>query len=284
MTIPTAPTLPTRATAQLPEADHGRHRTLMEHVRQLEQRARGVVEPELAGSYRAAFLDTRELPMMLLVDVSGCAELGAAAARTRELSAELAGALAMAAISDDDPVGLILFSDRIERYVAPSKARNHVQRIVREVLGCRPEGNGTDVAAALQLAGTLAHRRSLMFVISDLELGPQREPALHALRRAARPVAARHDVVALHVRDPHLCVLPDVGLLTVEDAETGRVLAIDTTRPQVRDRFRALADQRAGEVAWVLGQTNVETVCLDVTQPYAPALLALFARRAGSER
>jgi uncharacterized protein (DUF58 family) len=292
-------------------------KSLMEKVRRIELRTRGLVESSLGGSYLSAFRgrgidfdqvreyvpgdevrtidwnvtaragtpfvkqfrEERELTMMLLVDVSASGDFGSTEVRKRELAAELACVLAMSAARNNDLVGLIMFSDRIERFVPPAKGRSHSFRIVREILGCVPEGRGTDIALPLQLAGSVCSRRAAMFLISDLELGADRDRALSALSRAARPVGKRHDVIALHVRDPHEQTLPDVGLITVEDNETGEVVSIDTGRRKVRERFEKRAAARAGEIRDALRRANVETVAIDTAKPYVPVLLALFNNR-----
>jgi uncharacterized protein (DUF58 family) len=311
------PLIPQRALAPAQDVDPARVSSIMEKVRQIELRIRGLVDTSLAGHYLSAFRgrgidfdqvreyvpgdevrsidwnvtaragspfvkqfrEERELTMMLLVDVSASGEFGSTSVRKRELAAELACVLAMSAARNNDLVGLLLFSDRVERFVPPAKGRSHVFRIVREILGCKPEGRGTDIAGALRLAGTLAHRRSTMFLISDLEVGPDRRAALDELWRAARPVGRRHDVIAFHVRDPHEQALPNVGLITVEDNETGEVLSIDTGRKKIRERFASLARTRAAEVKLVLRRANVETVVLDTSKPYVPVLLELFSNR-----
>jgi uncharacterized protein (DUF58 family) len=309
--------LPRRALAPAEHVDAARVKAIMDKVRQIEIRTRGLVATSLAGGYQAAFRgrgidfdrvreyvpgdeirtidwnvtaraghpfvkefrEERELVLMLLVDVSASGEFGSANVRKRELAAELACVLAMSAIRNSDQVGLILFSDQVERFVPPAKGRAHALRVVREVLGCKPEHTGTDLAVALELAGSLVKKRSLMVVISDLELGAPRAHKLVELERAVRPVANAHDVVALQVRDPHERALPNVGLVTVEDAETGEVVCIDTGRKRVRDRFAQLARARADETARVLRRSNVETVEIDTNAAYVSTLLAFFAGR-----
>ncbi|HEY6032899.1 MAG TPA: DUF58 domain-containing protein [Kofleriaceae bacterium] len=294
-----------------------RVRDIMERVRRIELQTRGLVSTMLAGSYRAAFRgrgidfdrvreyvpgdevrtidwnvtaraghpfvkqfrEERELELMLLVDVSASGEFGSGEVQKRAFAAELACVLAMSAIRNNDRVGLILFSDRVERFVPPSKGRAHALRVVREILGCKPEHRGTDIAAALEFAGAILRRRALVFVISDLELGAPRAARLAALDRAIRPVAAAHDVVALHVRDPHERELPDVGLVALEDAETGEVVELDTGRRKVRDRFAEAARARAAETVRTLRRVNVEVLELDATASYVPALQAFFAGR-----
>jgi uncharacterized protein (DUF58 family) len=312
-----APLIPRRALEGVEPIEPERVTAIMEKVRQIELRIRGHVEGALAGGYQAAFRgrgidfdqvreyvagdevrtidwnvtaragrpfvklyrEERELTMMLLVDVSASGDFGSTLQRKRDLAAELACVLALSATRSNDRVGLIMFSNEIERFVPPGKGRTHALRIVREILGCRPRGRGTDIAAAVRLAGTVLHRRAALFLISDLELGPDRARALEHLRRAARPVGRAHDLVALQVRDPHERELPDVGLLTVEDAETGEVISIDTRRRKVRETFAKLAAERTSDVKRVLRTTNVDTVTIDTDVPYVPALLSLFDAR-----
>ncbi|HEX4418131.1 MAG TPA: DUF58 domain-containing protein [Kofleriaceae bacterium] len=309
--------IPAAALAPVSHVEPARVTAIMEKVRQIEIRTRGLVAGSIAGGYRAAFRgrgidfdrvreyvagdevrtidwnvtaraghpfvkqfrEERELTLMLLVDVSASGEFGSTTMRKRELAAELACVLAMSAIRNSDRVGLVLFSDRIERFVPVGKGRLHALRVVREILGCTPEGRGTDVAAAVRFAGQVQTRRALMFVISDLELGGIRASALADLQRALRPVARAHDVIALHVRDPHERELPDVGLVTVEDAETGEVVSIDTGRKQVRARFAELARTRSAEITRMLRRDNVEICEIDTAAPYVPTLLALFSGR-----
>ena len=174
--------------------------------------------------------------------------------RKRELAAELACVLAMSAIRNSDQVGLILFSDRIERFVPPAKGRSHALRVVREILGCKPAGTRHRYRRRrCELAGSMLRKR--VADVRDLRsrVGGHRTPALADLQRALRPVASAHDVVALHVRDPHERELPDVGLVTVEDAETGEVVELDTGRKQgARERSPSSPRARAEETARML--------------------------------
>ncbi len=290
---------------------------VMETVRLLELRTRGLVDNAFAGTYQSAirgrgidfdqvreyvpgdevrsidwnvtaragrpfikeFREERELTLMLLVDVSASGTFGSTQKQKNQLAAELACVLAMSATRNNDQVGLILFSDRIECFVPPAKGRSHALRVVREILACSPVGQGTNIAAALELAGTVLHRRSLLFLISDLEMGANGEQALEALQRAVRPLGTHHDVVALHVSDPHERELPDVGLLTLEDAESGQVIQLDTGRRRVREKFARLTAERAQRTKQILRRANVETVEIDTSKSYVPVLLSFFAGR-----
>lgn len=297
------------------EAD--RIRSVMEKVRQIEIRTRRLVDESLAGHYHSVFRgrgidfdsvreyvagdevrtidwnvtaragrpfvkqfhEERELVVWILVDVSASGDFGSGSATKRDLAAELACVLALSAVRNNDKVGLLMFSDRIEAHVPPAKGRAHVLRVVREILTCKPAGRGTDIAAALDVVRQRALRRSVMFLISDFELPDDAGAALAALERAARPVGARHDVVAFEVRDPRERTLPDLGLVTVEDAESGAVVTLDTGRRRVRERFAALAARRDAEMRRALRRLRIETLPLDTARPYLPELLAFFQSR-----
>jgi len=297
------------------EAD--RIRSVMEKVRQIEIRTRRLVDESLAGHYHSVFRgrgidfdsvreyvagdevrtidwnvtaragrpfvkqfhEERELVVWILVDVSASGDFGSGSATKRDLAAELACVLALSAVRNNDKVGLLMFSDRIEAHVPPAKGRAHVLRVVREILTCKPAGRGTDIAAALDVVRQRALRRSVMFLISDFELPDDAGAALAALERAARPVGARHDVVAFEVRDPRERTLPDLGLVTVEDAESGAVVTLDTGWRRVRERFAALAARRDAEMRRALRRLRIETLPLDTARPYLPELLAFFQSR-----
>ncbi|HEX3903367.1 MAG TPA: DUF58 domain-containing protein [Polyangia bacterium] len=294
-----------------------RVRSMMEKVRQIEIRTRRLVDESLAGHYHSVFRgrgidfdrvreyvagdevrtidwnvtaragrpfvkqfrEERELAVWILVDVSASGDFGSGSTTKRELAAELACVLALSAVRNNDKVGLLMFSDRIEAQVPPAKGRAHVLRVVREILTCKPAGQGTDIAAALDVVRRRALRRSVVFLISDFELPNDAGATLAALERAARPVGARHDVVAFEVRDPRERTLPNLGLVTVEDAESGEVVTLDTGRRRVRERFAALAAKRDADMRRSLRRLRIETLPLDTARPYLPELLAFFESR-----
>ena len=179
--------------------------------------------------------EERELTVMLIVDVSSSGAFGTSGKQKREVVAELAAVLAYLAIQNNDRVGMIIFSDRIERFIPPKKGRAHVWRVIREVLGFRPTGRGTDLDGALEYLGRVVRRRSVGFVISDfLDTG-----FAERLRVAAR----RHDLTAIRVLDQREVSLPRMGLIELEDAETGETLVIDTADRRVSESFVRLARQ-----------------------------------------
>lgn len=308
--------IPKSALAPLPavEIDRSRVQAIMDKVRLIDVRTTRLVNNALAGSYQSAFRgsgidfdqvreyvagdevrtidwnvtaragrpfvkqfrEERELTLMIVVDVSASGDFGSAAQSKRDLAGELACVLAMSAVRNNDLVGLVLFSDRIERFVPPRKGRAHALRIIREVLGCKPEGRGTDLALPLELLSTALRHKSVVALISDLEMP---DGAFAPLEHSARILAARHDVIALQVRDPHERELPNVGLIDIEDAETGEVVRIDTARRRVRERFMQAARDRTAAMRTQLRKAGVEVVEIDTAQPYIPAIHAFFASR-----
>jgi uncharacterized protein (DUF58 family) len=311
--------IPASALAPLPavEIDRARVQAVMEKVRQVDVRTTRLVDNSLAGSYQSAFRgsgldfdqvreyvagdevrtidwnvtaragrpfvkqfrEERELTLMIAVDVSASGDFGSSAQSKRELAGELACVLAMSAVRNSDLVGLVLFSDRIERFVPPRKGRAHALRIIREVLGCKPEGRGTDLALPIELLSPVLRHRSVVAIISDLEVPGDQAEAMAALEHRARILASHHDVIALQVRDPHERALPNVGLIDIEDAETGEVVRIDTARRRVRDRFEQVSRERAARMRMRLRKAGVDVIEIDSAQPYISAIHAFFASR-----
>lgn len=222
------------------------------------------------------FREDRELTILLLVDVSGSLDFGSSASSKRELEAELACLLALSATRNNDRVGLVLFTEDVETYIPPKKGRFHVLRVVREILGAAPRRRGTDVAAALRFANEVTHRRAIVFLLSDL-LSPRGD--LAGLRDAVRLVRRRHDLVVMHLNDPREMTLPKVGLLTLEDAETGELVELDTGKAKVRERYAALAEARRLETTRTLRHEGVDCLPIDTARPYLPPLLAFFKNR-----
>jgi len=210
--------------------------------------------------------------------VSASGNFGSGAQSKRQMAAELASVLAFSAIRNSDKVGLILFSDQIEQYIPPKKGRQHVLRVIREVLCFEPQSRGTDLVRALDFANQITSRRAIMFVVSDFEF-PDQDRSLSDLRRAVRLASRRHDVVALHVHDRHEGELPDVGQLTVEDAESGELVEINTADPWVRQRFAELAEARVDHLRHTLASEGVDSLNLDTRESFEPALRTFFKNR-----
>jgi uncharacterized protein (DUF58 family) len=224
------------------------------------------------------FTEERELTILLLVDVSASGHFGSGPQSKRQWAAEIASVLAFSAIRNNDKVGLVLFSDQIEQYIPPKKGRQHVLRVIREILYFQPRSRGTDVARALDFANQVTTRRAIMFLVSDLEL-PNPDRAMTDLQRAVRVAGHRHDVVALHIQDLREMELPDIGLLTVEDAETGELIEIDTGDEHVRKHFTEIARARLNTLHRTLAGEGVDTLFLDTRESYEPALRTFFKNR-----
>ena len=187
--------------------------------------------------------------------------------------------LAFSAIRNSDKVGLILYTDRIERYLPPKKGRRHVLRVVRDILYHEPQGIGTDTVKTLDVVNHVLHRRAVVFLISDFQMGGDPNVARAQLRRAVRQTNRRHDLIALQIEDPRERLLPNVGIIALEDAETGEIIELDTAREAVRKRFNELSVERAQRLRNDLRTEGVDSVQLRTDMPYIPPLQRLFKAR-----
>jgi uncharacterized protein (DUF58 family) len=225
------------------------------------------------------YTEERELNILLIVDISASGNFGSGRQSKRDLAAEVASLLALSAIRNSDKVGLLLYTDRIEEYIPPKKGRRHVLRVVREILYRRARGRGTDSVKALEIASQLLHRRAVVFLISDFQSNVDAAEARSDLRRTMRQMNRRHDLVAVHIEDPRERVLPDVGLLSLEDAETGEVVELDTADHLVRGRFNAQALERIERLVGDVRSEGVDILQLKTNVPYLPALQRFFKDR-----
>jgi len=226
------------------------------------------VTARMGAPYVKKFVEERDLTLLLVVDVSGSQEFGSQYLLKRDYAAELAAVLAFSAVSNHDRVGAVLFSDRIEGYVPPARGRDHALRIVRDLLAREPLGRGTDLAGALRFANRVLRRRGIVAVVSDFQAKGY-EKMLGALRR-------RHDVVALHLRDPREAELPAAGLVAFADPETGETVVADTARPEVRRALRAPGFD-ASEA--VFRKTRVDALALSTGESYERPLSGFFKAR-----
>ena len=217
------------------------------------------------------YAEERELTVMLLVDASASTRFGSVKQLKSALAAELGALFAFSAIKNNDKVGLVMFTDRIELAVPPRKGTRHVLRVIREVLSLKPAGHGTNLAAALEHLQMVSKRRSVLFVLSDfLDASAER-----ALRIAAR----RHDVIAVVLDDPRERELPDVGLVELEEAETGERYVVDTSDARLRKTFAdSAAAARVARDRW-LHAANVDAIMITTDRPYTEALLRFFRMR-----
>jgi uncharacterized protein (DUF58 family) len=221
--------------------------------------------------YVKLFAEEREATVILCVDLSASGLFGTRGGAKRDLAAELAAVLAFSALGNNDRVGLIAFTDRVERFVPAKKGRNHVLRVVREIIGARPAGRGADLGGALDFLGHVARRRAEAFLVSD-DIAPG------AYAHAFKVVARRHDLVPVVLRDPVEEALPDVGLCAFEDLETGEETVVDTSGPEARayaERVRAERDA----LRRLCRRQRVDTIDVSTDRPYLADLIAFFRAR-----
>jgi uncharacterized protein (DUF58 family) len=229
------------------------------------------VTARLGNAFVKKFTEERELTVMLVVDVSASGNFGSVTQSKRELAAEVACLLAFSAIRNNDKVGLILFSDQVELFIPPKKGRSHTLRLIREILYFEPQGRGTLPGLALDYLNHVVTRRSVVFFISDF----QAEDFSRALTITSR----RHDFVAIRIDDEREEVIPDIGLITLEDAETGEQIEINTGDRNIRSRFSEAARAQHAEINHILRRNNIDTISLRTSDDYLPALRAFFKQR-----
>jgi uncharacterized protein (DUF58 family) len=229
------------------------------------------VTARMNAPYIKKYTEERELTVMLLVDVSASGVFGSVELSKRELAAEVASILAFSAINNNDKVGLILFTDQIELFIPPKKGRLHTLRLIREMLYFEPEGRGTDLAGALDYLNLVLHRRSVVFMISDF-LAPDFTKSLTVSSK-------RHDLVAMPVIDKGESELPNVGIITLEDAETGAQIDVNTSSKAVRSALREINEGRLEDLDYLLRSRRVDIVRLSTTEDYLLPLRNFFELR-----
>ena len=229
------------------------------------------VTARMNAPYVKKFTEEREMTVMLVVDVSASGAFGSVELSKREVAAEVAAILAFSAINNNDKVGLLLFSDTVELFIPPKKGRQHTLRLIREMLYFEPKGRGTNLAEALDYLNKVTSRRAVVFVISDF-IAPDYTKQLTVTAR-------RHDMVAMPVVDPGEAALPDVGLVTFEDAETGEQIEINTSSRAARNSFAIAEEQRRKEVARLLGSRGVDMISLSTHEDYLVPLRSFFEKR-----
>ena len=216
------------------------------------------------------FVEEREMTVMLLVDMSASGLFGSLAQSKREVAAEVAALVAFSAIKNNDRVGLIIFTEEVERFVPPKKGKKHVLRVISEILTYRPRSPRTDIASGLEYLGRIARRRSVAFLVSDFLADGWH----HDFRVAAK----KHDLVPVVIGDPMEEALPRLGLVTFEDVESGQVLEFDSSGPEARAYVAAVKRQRA-EREQLLRRMSVDFVNVRTDRPYVDALVAFFRAR-----
>ncbi len=306
-------------------------REILRKIRQIELRTNRLVSETLAGQYHSVFkgqgmnfeevreyqpgdevraidwnvtarmnhpfvkkfVEERELTLMLLVDLSGSGLFGSGEQSKRELAAEIASVLAFSAIRNNDKVGLILFTDEIEKFMPPRKGRRHVLRVIREILFYEPKRRGTNLNAALEFLSRVTSHRAIAVVLSDF-LEPHGSTAPARLPRSGLPAALslaqtsysalrqanrRHDVVGVHITDRYEMELPALGRLVLKDAETGQVLEINTGDARKRAAFARRQAEAQKELERLFRSVRIDFIQLRTDQPYAAALGRFFETR-----
>ncbi len=288
-------------------------RDILKKIRRLELKTRGIVEAAFAGQYRSVFkgrgmnfeevreyqpgdevraidwnvtakfsevhgaayvkkfTEERELTVMLVVDVSASGDFGSVELSKRELAAEVACLFAFSAIRNNDKVGLILFSDHVEHFITPKKGRAHTMRLIRDILFFEPKGRGTQPGPALDYLNKLVTRRSVVFLISDFQT-PDFSKQLAVTSR-------RHDLIAVPIIDPKEEALPDVGRVTLEDAETGEQIEIDTSDRAVRQKYLSAVERRGEARLRDFRKKRIDAISLRTDEDYVPALRTFFRNR-----
>lgn len=286
-------------------------RDVMKQVRRLQFKARRAVEELLGGEYHSVFkgagiafdevrpyqagddvrgidwnvtarmdapfvkryVEERERTVLLVLDASASLDFGTGQRTKRQAAAEIAALLAFSALANNDRVGLLLFSDRLERFLPPVKGQRHALRVVRDILFFTPQHHGTSLVGGLDHLNKVLRRRAVVFLFSDfLDAGYERP-----LLRTAR----RHDLIAVRVADPREATLPDVGLVEVSDAETGRRLVVDTSREALREGYAAAAEARAGALRRLTRGAGIDLIEASTDGGHLEALVGFFrARRA----
>lgn len=297
-------------------------REILKKVRQIEVRTNRLVNDSLAGSYHSVFkgrgmnfdevreyvpgddirtidwnvtartgiphikkfTEERELTIMLMIDISSSGEFGSATSSKREIMAELGSVLAFSAVRNNDKVGLILSTDFVELYIPPKKGRSHILRVIREILFFQPRGRHTDLKVPLDFVNQVAKRRCVAFLISDFCLPGNFTDSLQELVPKIRVSNRRHDLISLLVADPRESALPDVGWITLEDAESGEQVDINTSDPAIRNNYAELAMERRVQLNRAIRSSGVDLLELSTDSSYVPPLLSFFKsrmRRAG---
>ena len=217
------------------------------------------------------YIEEREMTVMILVDASASSSTGSVSQSKRELAAELAAVLAFSAISNNDKVGALLFTDGAEKYIRPGKGRLHVLRLISEVLTYQPTRRGTNLTTALQHINRALSRRAVVFVLSDF--------MDEGFERALKVTSRKHDLIAVPIVDASERALPDLGWIAFEDAETGEVVEFNTGDPKARAKFAEVAEDRLARLRRTFRRSGLDTIEAQTDQPYLRSLMQFFENR-----
>ena len=230
------------------------------------------VTARFSKPYVKVFEEERELTAMLLIDVSGSLDFGTQHQLKRDMVTEIAATLAFSAIQNNDKIGVIFFSDKVEKYIPPKKGRKHILYIIREMLDFHADSRRTDVAQALEFLTGVSKRRCTAFVLSDFYVEQSFQQQLNIANR-------KHDVVAIQVYDKRGCELPNVGLMKLVDAETGHEQYIDTSSRRLRESYRRYWQKRQSALKETFAKSNVDTISIATDEDFVKQLLGLFKQR-----
>lgn len=217
------------------------------------------------------FVEERELTVILLVDASSSQKFGTREKFKEELTAELASVLAFSAIRNNDRVGMIMFTDKVEKVIRPKKGRNHILRLIREILYFKPEGKGTNIAAALGYLNELWRRKSVVFILSDFQDSK--------FESALKITSKRHDLIAINIFDLREKDIPGIGLIQLEDAETGEPALVDTSDRFFVNRYLEGKQQKEQELKQLFTKANVDSIFVSTDKPYISPLVRFFKQR-----
>lgn len=284
-------------------------RQLLKKVRRIQVRADKLVNDVIVGEYRSVFkgrgmefdevreyipgddiraidwnvtartgwahvkryVEEREMTAVLLVDVSLSGRFGSSELLKIDLATEISAVLAFSAIKSNDKIGLLIFTDRVEKFIPAKKGKRHVLRVIRELLSFEPQAGGTDVAGALEFLNKVLKRKAVVFLVSDfIDEDFERDLAL---------TRTRHDLIPVRISDPRETSLPDVGLIELEDAETGERVVVDTRRSRVRDLFSEAGRQEQQSLTGLLRSIGADSLEISTDRPYMKDVMAFFRRR-----
>ena len=232
------------------------------------------VSARMDKPYVKIFREERELTILLLVDLSASGIFGSVEQSKRERAAEIASVLAFSATRNNDKVGLLLYSDTVEKYIPPKKGKQHILRVIRDILFHQPAGRGTNPIQALDYLSRVQRRKAVVFLLSDFL------DADDTFFQSLALVSKRHDLINVILGDPRESELPNIGLITLEDAETAEVVEVDTGNANARQRYKEASVERSEQLAAQLRKKGLDWVEASTEGPYIPALQQLFARRA----
>lgn len=217
------------------------------------------------------YVEERELTVMLLVDVSASGNFGSIKHLKNEVATEICAILAFSAIKNNDKVGMIMFTDKIEKFIPPKKGPKHVLRVIRELLCSQPTGKGTNISVALEYLNKITHRRTISFIVSDFIANDYS----HAVRIANK----RHDMIAITIADPREQELPNVGFIELRDAESGEILLLDTADSLARKEFGALNNRRRQEQSRLFRSMGVDEILINTNRHHVEPIVRFFRMR-----